>query len=112
MKILFSELPKYPWWQNGIPFYENNLAMKVAMELNYIPDQTIVFKEHTECLGVLKRNVNLSIKSFPAELDANALNKHDAIFVRDSFISNQQGTMVVSNFSEKERLPEASAMKQ
>lgn len=111
MKILFSDLPKFNWWETGVPFYENNLAMKIANESKIIPDQKKVLQEYNNCLTALKTNTSLIVKAFPPELDANALNKHDAIFVRDSFISNQKGTFVISNFSEKDRLPESIAMK-
>ncbi len=107
MKILFSELPKYPWWGTGTPVYKNNLAM----QLGVIPDQKLVKKEYAGCLKALQKNTDLLVKPFPPELDTNSLNKHDSIFVRDSFISNQKGDIVMSNFTETERAPEAAAMK-
>lgn len=106
MKISFVSLPRFAWWGSGTPAYENNLAMK----LGSIPDQKKVIEEHTNVLKTLKKYCQVELFSFPAELDSNGLNKHDFIFSRDSFISNQSGEVVISNFSERERQAEAEQM--
>lgn len=103
MKISFSQLPHYPWWGHGTPAYENNLAMKVGNT----PKQNIVKKEYNTCYQLLSKYATLEVYPFPQELDANGLNKHDFVFTRDSFISNQKGKIVISNFSERERQAEA-----
>jgi len=102
MKVLLSQLPKYPWWGSGTPVYENNWAMKIGV----IPDHTKVQDEYLGVYDALKKHTDLQVIPFPEELDANVLNKHDAIFVRDSFISNQKGDIVISHFTEKERQSE------
>lgn len=105
MKLSFSRLPKYPWWGHGTPAYENNLAMK----LGNVPVQKIVEEEHARGLDVLKKYADIELFPFPLELDANGLNKHDAVFTRDAFISDQKGLVIISNFSERERQAEAEA---
>ncbi len=107
MKILFSELPKQNWWGKGTPVYENNWAMTDGV----IPDQEIVLREYNQILQTLQKFAEVEIIPFPAELDTNQLYKHDAIFIRDTFVSNQKGEMVISNFSEKKRQPEIEHVK-
>ena len=106
MTISFAQLPKYPWWGQGTPAYENNLAMK----LGALPKQEVVKKENADCLSTLKKYATVDLFPFPTDLDANGLNKHDFVFTRDTFISNQKGDVVISNFSERERQPEAEAV--
>ena len=106
MKISFTFLPHYPWWGSGTPAYKNNLAMKVGA----FPDQKTVEKEHIGVLKTLQQYTDVETFPFPQELDANGLNKHDFVFSRDSFISNQRGEVVISNFSERERQAEAEQM--
>ena len=106
MKVSFTFLPKYPWWGSGTPAYENNLAMK----LGAIPDQKRVEKEHANVLKTLQKYTKVEIFPFPKQLDANGLNRHDFVFTRDAFVSNQKGDIVISNFSERERQPEAECM--
>ncbi len=103
MKILFSELPLSPWWGNGMPHYQNNWMMKKGM----VPQQSIVIKEHAGCGKLLKRESDVISIPFPEELDTAGHYKHDFIFVRDHFISDQNGSAVISNFSEKHRQEEA-----
>lgn len=104
MRVLFPQLPIFPWWGSGTPAYENNWAMKVGK----IPDQQLVKKEYKGILQTLQTHASLDIIPFPPSLDANGLNKHDFIFLRDSFISNQKGKIVLSHFAEKERQPEVN----
>lgn len=99
MKILFSELPKFPWWGSGTPAYENNWAMQIGK----IPNQNLVSKEHQGVFQALTKYTDLEVIPFDPELDANVLNKHDAVFLRDSFVSNQKGSMIISHYAEKER---------
>lgn len=106
MKICMVNLPKFPWWGNGTPAYENNLAMKIGS----IPNQKKVAKEHSQAVETLKKYATVHLFPFPQEMDSNGLNKHDFIFSRDSFISNQKGSVVMSNFSERERQAEAQQM--
>jgi len=108
MKISMVCLPKFPWWGTGTPAYENNLAMK----LGSLPNQKKVEKEHGQTLKILKKFASIELFAFPPELDSNGLYKHDFVFTRDAFISNQKGAVVVSNFSERERQAEAEQMAQ
>lgn len=106
MKISLTSLPKYPWWGTGTPAYENNLAMKMGA----LPHQQTVEKEHAQALKILQEHAVVEVFPFPSALDANGLYKHDFVFTRDGFISNQAGDMVISNFSEKARQAEAEQM--
>lgn len=106
MKISFVSLPKFPWWGTGTPAYENNLAMR----LGSLPDQKKVEEEHSRALKTLQKHVTVELFPFPQELDSNGLYKHDFVFTRDSFISNQKGEVVISNFSERQRQAEAEQM--
>ena len=106
MKISFTNLPKFPWWGVGTPAYENNLAMN----LGAIPDQQKVQKEHAKAIKTLQKYATLEIFPFPEQLDTNGLNKHDFVFTRDAFISDQKGSVVISNFAERQRQPEAEQM--
>lgn len=80
------------------------------MKVGAFPDQKTVEKEHIGVLKTLRRYADIETFPFPPQLDANGLNKHDFIFSRDLFISNQRGKMVMSNFSERERQAEAEQM--
>lgn len=106
MKISMISLPKFPWWGTGTPAYENNLAMKLGSH----PTQKIVKKEHSKAIETLKKYAEVEVFPFPQELDGNGLYKHDFVFSRDSFISNQRGDVVMSNFSERQRQAEAQQM--
>lgn len=89
MKILFSRLPDNPWWGHGTPMYENNPAMKEGV----VPNQELV---EIEMYLLNKLFGKLPVETieidFPAILDQHHfdLRKHDFVFVRDLFISNQQ----------------------
>ncbi len=107
MKILLSGLPEFDWWGKGTPAYENNWAMQEGI----IPNQKVVVEEYKEILANLRKFAEIEIIPFPPELDTNQLYKHDAIFIRDSFISNQKGKVVLTNFSEKDRQVETEHVK-
>ena len=106
MKILISNLPKNPWWGHGTPIYENNPAMKHGV----VPNQELVEIE----IFLLKKLFDklpfeLIDLDFPYILDQHHfdLRKHDFVFVRDLFISDQNGNVIISKFREKERQIEA-----
>ena len=75
----------------------NQKREKIAQEIAFNEDKTII-----------KPYDDLDIIPFPSKLDD--LNsdswKHDFIFVRDLFVSNQNGDVVVARFREKERQAE------
>jgi N-dimethylarginine dimethylaminohydrolase len=109
MKVMISKLPKNPWWGHGTPMYENNPAMKEGN----VPHQDIVEFE-MDMLSHLfhKLPVEVVELDFPHILDQHNFDtrKHDFVFVRDLFISNQKGEMVISCFRERARQMEADIM--
>ena len=100
-----SHMPRSDWWGKGTPVYENNWCM----ELGAIPKADLARREHRGILETMMQYAEVEIVSFPEELDTK-LYKHDAVFVRDSFISNQTGTIVMSNYTARERMPEAERL--
>lgn len=109
MKVMISKLPNNPWWGHGTPMYENNPAMKEGN----VPHQNIVEFEMDMLSHLLKKlPIELEELDFPYILDQHQINhrKHDFVFVRDLFISNQKGEMVISCFRERARQMEADIM--
>lgn len=102
-----SSLPVSDWWGRGTPVYENNWSMT----LGKIPDPQISRTEHAAVVEAVKNNSELKIIPFPNKLDTKKVYKHDAVFVRDSFISNQKGSIVMSNYKAKERQIETEHLK-
>lgn len=105
MKILISDLPKNPWWGEGTPQYDDNPAMNLGIK----PNQKKVADEWSQLKNaLLSLPCSLEIIPFPKLLDSNnpANWKHDYIFMRDLFISNQNGDVVIARFKEKERQAE------
>lgn len=102
MKILVSDLPRSPWWGSGMPHYQNNWAMVAGT----VPDQKLVDNEHQALIDNLKKAADVVIVPFPEVFDTGEDTEHDYVFVRDTFISNQRGEAVLSNFSERHREPE------
>jgi len=107
MKILMSHLPLSNWWGKGTPVYENNWSMT----LGKIPDADITKTEHAAVVNAVKKNSDLLYIPFPNNLDTKKIYKHDAVFVRDSFISNQKGDIVMSNYAAKERQKETQHLR-
>lgn len=99
MKILMSQMPSSDWWGKGTPVYKNNWSM----EQGKIPDAKLAKEEHEKTLDAVTHYSELQTIPFSKELDADNFYKHDAVFVRDSFISNQKGDIVMSNYSASER---------
>ena len=98
-------MPNNSWWGKGTPQYEDNPAMVEGT----IPNQLLLESEWNALRQMLKETYDdLDIIPFPSKLDD--LNsdswKHDFIFVRDLFVSNQNGDVVVARFREKERQAE------
>jgi N-dimethylarginine dimethylaminohydrolase len=108
MKILMSQMPADDWWGKGTPVYENNWSM----EQGKIPNAKLAKEEHDQTVSVVKQYAELKTIPFPAELDTDKLYRHDAVFVRDSFISNQKEKIVMSNYSARERQNETKHLKQ
>ena len=109
MKILISKLPKNSWWGHGTPIYENNPAMKEGV----VPNQEIVAVEMFMLSKLFNRlPVDVVEIDFPYFLDQQNTKQrqHDFVFVRDLFVSNQNGTCIISKFKEKARQVEADIM--
>ena len=109
MKILISHLPKHDWWGHGTPIYKNNPAMKQGM----VPNQELVEIEMYMMTKLFNRlPVEVIEVDFPSFLDQQNTEqrKHDFVFVRDLFISNQEGKVIISKFSEEARQVESDIM--
>ena len=102
LNLVITSLPTNNWWGEGTPEYADNPAMKKGT----IPKQIILEREWENLRNTLSNlPVDLEIIPFPFELDSNLPSKwkHDFVFLRDLFISNQKGDIVVARFREKER---------
>ena len=102
MKIIISSLPNNPWWGNGTPQYEDNPAMVLGVQ----PNQKLVEKEWKAFSQVLaEKSVALNVIPFPSKLDGMNSKKwkHDFVFVRDLYVGNQRGDVVIARLREKER---------
>jgi len=105
MKIVLSSLPNNHWWSKGMPKYEDNPAMIKGT----IPNQIILENEWNNLKNILSNfSFDLEIIPFPHSLDGNDPKnwKHDFIFVRDLFISNTKGDVVIARFRESQRTNE------
>ena len=109
MKILISHLPKNKWWGHGTPIYKDNPAMKQGL----VPNQELVEIEMYIMTQLFNRLPFEVVEvDFPRFLDKQNLDQrqHDFVFVRDLFISNQKGSLIISKFSEKARQVESDIM--
>ncbi len=107
MKIVISKLPKSGWWQNGIPKYDDNPAMVEGA----IPDLNIVEKERQGLISSIRNSGHEVLEfDFPNELDQDEP-KHDFMFIRDPFISDQNGTAVILRAGEPQRRVENKIVK-
>lgn len=102
MKIIISSLPNNPWWGNGTPQYEDNPAMVLGTQ----PNQELLEKEWKNFSQILaEKYPAIDVIPFPSTLDGINSNKwkHDFVFVRDLYVSNQRGDVVIARFRQKER---------
>ena len=109
MKILISHLPKHNWWGHGTPIYKDNPAMKQGM----VPNQELVEIEMYMMTQLFNRLPFEVVEiNFPNFLDKHNKEdrQHDFVFVRDLFVSNQNGRVIISKFSEKARQVESDIM--
>ena len=91
MKIVLSKLPKSGWWKSGIPQYKDNPAMKKGQ----IPINSLLIKERDALIKAIQQEGHEIIElDFPKELDSKKPN-HDFVFIRDPFISNQNGKAII-----------------
>ena len=103
MKVAVSSLPKNPWWGQGITGYDDNPFMKDGN----VPDQNLLVKERSNLIKTIKKN-NIEIIEFPfpKKLE-NTKFGHDYVFIRDTFISDLKGNVLLLKFAEKNREPES-----
>ncbi|MBT3502519.1 MAG: hypothetical protein HOB40_03505 [Candidatus Marinimicrobia bacterium] len=99
MKILISELPKSPWWGKGIPMYDDNPVMR----LDAVPNQSLLQRERAQLISILEENeIGVVELPFPSLFDQEPI-KHDFVYIRDPFISNQQGKAIILRMKEVNR---------
>ena len=99
MKILISKLPVSGWWSSGIPKYQDNPAMREGEK----PNHNKLVTEREKLISILKReNQTILEIDFPNKLDQKNP-KHDFIFVRDQFISNQRDLVLILRSGERLR---------
>jgi N-dimethylarginine dimethylaminohydrolase len=99
MKIAISSLPKKPWWSDGIIGYKDNPFMKNGT----IPNQNLLIKERLNLIATLRKNkVEVIEFQFPKILEESKFG-HDYVFIRDSFISDLNGNVLMLKFAEKKR---------
>ena len=99
MKILISRLPASGWWSSGIPKYQDNPAMREGEK----PNHNKLVAEREKLISILKKeNQTILEIDFPNKLDQKNP-KHDFIFVRDQFISNQRDLVLILRSGERLR---------
>ena len=99
MKIAISSLPKKPWWSDGIIGYKDNPFMKNGT----VPNQNLLIKERLNLIATLKKNkIEVIEFPFPKILEKSKFG-HDYVFMRDSFISDLNGNVLMLKFAEKKR---------
>ena len=99
MKIVLSKLPKSGWWNKGIPKYIDNPAMKKGR----VPNSTLLNEERNALISAIKEEGHEIIElEFPKQLDSVNPN-HDFVFIRDPYISNQNGKVIILRAGEPKR---------
>jgi len=107
MNILITKLPNSGWWTSGVPKYKDNPAMVEGA----IPDMELLLRERQNIISsVTDAGHKIVELDFPNELDGNDP-KHDFIFIRDPFISDQNGTLVILRAGESQRRIENKVVK-
>ena len=107
MNILITKLPNSGWWASGIPKYKDNPAMVEGA----IPDMELLLRERQNIISsVTDAGQKITELDFPTDLDGNEP-KHDFVFIRDPFISNQNGTIVILRAGEPQRRIENKVVK-
>ena len=99
MKIVLSKLPKSGWWNRGVPKYIDNPAMKEGR----VPNSILLTKERDGLISAIKEEGHEIIElEFPEQLDGIDPD-HDFVFIRDPYISNQNGKVVILRSGEPKR---------
>ena len=99
MKIVLSKLPKSGWWNRGVPKYFDNPAMKEGRT----PNNNLLSKERNALISAIKEEGHEIIElEFPKQLDS-VNHSHDFVFIRDPYISNQNGKVIILRAGEPKR---------
>ena len=99
MKIVLSKLPKSGWWNRGIPKYPDNPAMQEGI----VPNSILLGKERNALISAVKEEGHEVIElDFPKQLDS-VNPSHDFVFIRDSYISDQNGKVIILRAGEPRR---------
>ena len=99
MKIVLSKLPKSGWWSRGVPKYFDNPAMKEGR----VPNNILLDKERKALISAIKEEGHEIIElDFPKQLDS-VNPSHDFVFIRDPYISNQNGKVIILRAGEPKR---------
>ena len=99
--------PLSGWWNTGIPKYDDYPAMKEGS----IPNTKILASERRKLKKTINETEHELIEiEFPKELD-NKKPGHDFVFIRDPFISNQKGKVVILRSGEPLRRRENHIVK-
>ena len=107
MKILMVKTPTSGWWNTGIPKYNDNPAMQEGS----IPNTEVLDSEREKLKKVIYKTEHELIEiDFPKELDQKEPG-HDFIFIRDPFISNQKGKVIILRSGEPLRRRENHIIK-
>jgi len=102
LKIIISKLPENNWWGSGTPAYPDNPAMQEGA----IPNQVLLKNEREQLIKALRQlNVEVIEAPFPIDLDGSNP-EHDFVYIRDQFISNRNGDVIVMKFRNPERSKE------
>jgi len=108
MKIVLSKLPESGWWKSGVPQYKDNPAMKKGQ----VPINSLLIKERDALIKVIEEEGHEIIElDFPKQLDSKKPN-HDFVFIRDPFISNQNGKAIILRAGEPKRRIENDIVKE
>tara|TARA_B100001996_G_scaffold274586_1_gene215336 strand:+ start:4129 stop:5007 length:879 start_codon:yes stop_codon:yes gene_type:complete len=103
MKILLSKLPDSPWWGSGVPSYDDNPAMQLGVK----PKQELLIQERNNLISILnKLDIEVIEIPFPEKLNQPPIT-HDFVFIRDPFISNQNGLAIILNMRQPNRNSES-----
>ena len=107
MKILMVKTPTSGWWNTGIPKYNDNPAMQEGS----IPNIEVLDSEREKLKKVIYKTEHELVEiDFPKELDQKEPG-HDFIFIRDPFISNQKGKVIILRSGEPLRRRENHIIK-
>ena len=99
MKIVLTKLPESGWWKRGIPKYLDNPAMKEGQ----VPNGIILNNERNTLMNTIKEEgYEILELEFPKQLDKGNPN-HDFVFIRDPYISNQNGKVIILRAGEAKR---------